>query len=98
MLVLRILLAEAAHQTLYVAALSFGEPGGGQADDIRIALVAQGTQAFDHVFIGVHHRGDVIHGGGLQRDGLAEVAHEENLAEGGAALRAVHHRDGPAQA
>jgi hypothetical protein len=45
-----------------------------------------------------HDRGHLIHRRGLEGDRLAEVAHEEDLAEGGAPLGAVRHRDRPSDA
>ncbi len=81
------------HQPLDVGALRFGKAGGRQADQRGLVLFANGLESEDHVLVRAHHGGDLIHRGGLQRDGLAKVAHEVHLAEGGTTLRAVHHRD-----
>jgi hypothetical protein len=89
---------EFAHQPLDVATLRFGQAGGRQADDFRRIFLAEHAQALDDVLVGAHDARHLIHGRRLQRNRLAEMAHQKYLAEGGATLRAVQHRDRSAQA
>ena len=96
--IFRVLAAEFAHQPLDVGALRFGQAGGGQTDHVRRVLGADRLQSVDDVRVGAHHRRNLVHRRRLQRDRLAEMAHEKDLAKGGAALRAVQHRDGVLEA
>ena len=86
--------AELAQAAANVGALRFRKAGRQQADDVRLALVAQRAQRFDDVLVGAHDARHLIHRRRLQRNRLAEMAHEEHLAEGRAALRAMHQRHG----
>ena len=51
----------------------------------------------EDVLVGVHHGGDLVHRRRLQRNRFAEMADQKNLAERGAALRAMQHRQTVAQ-
>jgi hypothetical protein len=95
---LRMAGAELAYQPLHVAALGLGEPGRRQPDQLRRVLLAEHAQTLDDVLVGTHDARHLIHCRRLQRDRFAEMAHQEYLAEGRAALRAVQHRNRPAQA
>ena len=98
LVVFRVSGPEGLHRHADVRPLGLGQSGGGNPDQVRCVLLAQHAQPFHHVVLGPHDGAHLIHGRGLERDGLAEVAHEEDLAEGGAALGAVQHRDGAAKA
>jgi len=74
-------LRNAAHD---VSPLHLGEAGGDEADDRGRMCLGDRVERLDDVLISADDRHHVIHGRGLEGNGLAEVPGEEDLAEGGA--------------
>ena len=92
--VLRVTDTEFPHVAADIGALGLGKPGRRQADHRRPLLAAQGLETLDDIVVGAEHGAGLIHCRGLQRDRFAKMTHEEDLGEGGAALRSVQHRNG----
>ena len=78
--------AEFTHTAVDVGALGFRQTGGYQANDFGFLLVAQRAQRFDHIVVSAHDAGHLVHGRGLQRNRLAEMAHKKHFAKRRTAL------------
>ena len=64
------------------------------ADQLRLGAVFQIEDRFLEIIGATEHGRHFVHGGGLQRNRLLEVAHEQHHREGRAALAAVKQRHG----
>ena len=81
-----------------VRALRLGQAGRQQSYRLGAFIDAKRAQRLEDALVGAQNAGHLIHCGGLERDRFAKVIGEKHLAEGGAALRAVHERHGARQA
>ena len=72
---------ELFHQSFDIGALRLGQTCGCQTNQRRFAFLGDRTESLYHILIGIHHRGDLIHRRGLQRNRLAKMAHKIHFAK-----------------
>ena len=85
-------LADQRNKAVHVVALDLGHAGRANADQRRLGAAVDGNDGLLDILEAAEHGRDLAHGGGLHRNGFAEMAHEQHEPEGGAALAAVQQR------
>ena len=73
-------------ETVDVVALGLRDTGGTDANQVGLRPFGDVEDSLLHVLQPTEHGGNFAHGGGLQRNGLAEMPHEEHQAERRTAL------------
>ena len=81
-----------SNEAVHVVTFGFGDAGRADRDDIRLGAIGDIDHGLLDVVLAAQDGGRLVHGGRLQGNRFAEVAHEQYQAERCTALRTVHER------